>query len=65
MSGSSTVNATGVYGTLGVPSSSNVPGARFTAVSWTDGSGNLWLFGGGNSSTQGTVDFNDLWRYQP
>jgi Galactose oxidase, central domain/Kelch motif len=65
MSGSSTANATGVYGTLGVPSSSNVPGARYTSVSWIDGSGNLWLFGGGNSSTQGTVDFNDLWRYQP
>jgi N-acetylneuraminic acid mutarotase len=65
MSGSSTVNATGVYGSLGLPSSSNVPGARFTSVSWIDGSGNLWLFGGGNSSTQGTVDFNDLWRYQP
>ncbi|MGB8028928.1 MAG: kelch repeat-containing protein [Terracidiphilus sp.] len=64
MSGSSTANAAGVYGTLGVPSS-NVPGARSTSVSWIDGSGNLWLFGGGNSSTQGTVDFNDLWRYQP
>jgi N-acetylneuraminic acid mutarotase len=65
VSGSSTGNAQGVYGTLGTASASNVPGSRAYAVSWIDGSGNLWLFGGGNSSTQGTVDFNDLWRYQP
>lgn len=68
MTGSSTPGATGVYGTLGVPSSSNVPGARYCAVSWIDGSGNFWLFGGSFDSTtpQETVSgFNDLWRYQP
>ncbi|HEX7729380.1 MAG TPA: kelch repeat-containing protein [Terracidiphilus sp.] len=63
--GSSTANATGVYGTLGTPSSANVPGARWVAVSWVDGSGNFWLFGGNYTADAGTVDvdFNDLWRY--
>ncbi len=37
----------GVYGTLGTPAfPGNVPGARFGASSWTDDSGNIWLFGG-------------------
>ncbi len=37
------------------------PGARSGAVGWTDGSGNLWLFGG--QGTQGMT--NDLWEYAP
>jgi N-acetylneuraminic acid mutarotase len=68
MSGASTPNAVSVYGTLGVSAASTVPGARFGAVSWTDSSGDLWLFGGSgdyNSTTQTTLDLNDLWRYQP
>ncbi len=58
VSGSSTGNAVGVYGTLGVAAPSNVPGGRANAVSWTDSSGNLWLFGGGGQ-------FNDLWKFSP
>jgi hypothetical protein len=51
VSGSATVesatnNAVGSYGTQGVASASNEPGARYGSVSWTDPSGNLWLFGG-------------------
>jgi hypothetical protein len=68
VSGSSTGNAQGVYGTLGTASASSVPGSRAYAVSWIDKSGNLWLFGGGilpTSSAQTTVDLNDLWEYQP
>jgi N-acetylneuraminic acid mutarotase len=68
MSGASTTNSASVYGTLGVSAASNIPGARFGAVSWTDSSGDLWLFGGSgdyNSTTQVTLDLNDLWRYQP
>ncbi len=56
MSGSNLGNQVGIYGTKGTASLSNVPGARALAVSWTDASGSLWLFGGGN-------DFNDLWKY--
>jgi N-acetylneuraminic acid mutarotase len=59
--GSNLINATGVYGTLGTPSTSNVPGSRYSAVGWTDSSGNFWLFGG----QTGLGDLNDLWEYQP
>lgn len=49
----------GVYGTLGVMDSANTPGARTQAVSWTDRSGNLWLFGGARA----TSILSDLWKY--
>jgi N-acetylneuraminic acid mutarotase len=66
ISGGSADNATGVYGTLGTASASNVPGARQAASSWTDSSGNLWLFGGyGYDSTGGVGYLNDLWHYSP
>jgi hypothetical protein len=65
MSGSSTVGARGVYGTLGVASSSNIPGARSGSVSWIDGSGNLWLFGGSGGAGDPSGDLNDLWEFNP
>jgi N-acetylneuraminic acid mutarotase len=66
MGGSNTTGQPGVYGTKGVPAAGNVPGARGGAVSWTDGSGNLWLFGGqGNDGVGGGGDLNDLWMYTP
>jgi len=46
VSGAETINASGVYGTLGTGSTANVPGARSEAISWADSAGNLWLFGG-------------------
>ena len=46
MSGSSETDQVGTYGSLGTPAPGNVPGARSGSVSWTDGNGNLWLFGG-------------------
>ena len=71
MGGNNTVPApnggqSGVYGTLGTPSVSNIPGGRYGAVSWTDGNGNFWLFGGTvpEPTAHGSVS-NDLWRYQP
>lgn len=60
MGGSNLVNQTGIYGTMGTPSASNVPGARDTALVWTDSSGNLWLFGGVDFSGN---RYNDLWKY--
>jgi N-acetylneuraminic acid mutarotase len=63
MSGSNTQGSVGVYGSVGVASAGGVPGARYSAVSWIDSSGNLWLFGGYGAS--GGMDFNDLWRYSP
>jgi N-acetylneuraminic acid mutarotase len=56
----------GAYGTLGVPAATNFPGARDHAVSWTDKSGNLWLFGGdGNDTTSSYRNLNDLWKFDP
>jgi N-acetylneuraminic acid mutarotase len=64
MSGSSLANQAGVYGTRGMPSPVNVPGYRQLAISWTDSSGNFWLFGGnGVDSASGVGLLNDLWEY--
>ncbi len=66
ISGGNAHNASGVYGTQGTASAGNVPGARQAASSWTDSSGNLWLFGGvGYASTGGPESLNDLWQYSP
>ncbi len=56
----------GVYGTLGTPSSSNIPGGRENSVTWTDSAGNLWLFGGYGIDSQGSEGYlNDLWEFNP
>ncbi|MEI6766851.1 MAG: gliding motility-associated C-terminal domain-containing protein [Bacteroidota bacterium] len=50
-------NTTSVNGIKGIPSPLNTPGERgWGAQSWTDTSGNLWLFGGASSKT-------DFWKY--
>lgn len=65
LKGSNQCYQPGNYGSINVPSASNIPGARFSATGWTDASGNLWLFGGfGNTTTSLTVGFlNDVWKY--
>ena len=65
MSGDNTPNQTGIYGTRGIANSTNKPGARYGAVSWTDPSGNLWLFGGTNNAYDYGGNLNDLWKYTP
>jgi N-acetylneuraminic acid mutarotase len=66
MGGSSTAGQSGVYGTLGVPAPGNVPGARFSSVSWTDSNGHFWLFGGSGPDANGTGgDLNELWEFDP
>ena len=56
----------GVYGTIGVPAATNIPGGRSDAVSWTDKGGNFWLFGGSNLDSVGNPALlNDLWVFQP
>ena len=67
MSGSNGGAQPGIYGTQGTAALSNVPGARWGAVSWTDAAGNLWLFGGYGygSSVSGAGVLNDLWEYSP
>jgi hypothetical protein len=64
VSGSNSVNQNGVYGTKGVAASDNVPGARYCSVSWIDGYGNLWLFGGYGLDASGNWGYlNDLWKF--
>jgi N-acetylneuraminic acid mutarotase len=71
MGGSSTVpnsysGAPGVYGALGTASATNVPGGRFSAVTWVDASGNLWLYGGDGYDSTGMQGYlNDLWKFDP
>ncbi len=62
--GSAGANAAGVYGTQHAGAAGNNPGARSSAVSWKDLSGNFWLFGGYGYGQAGTAgDLNDLWEY--
>jgi hypothetical protein len=50
---------------LDVPSVNNIPGSRQTAQTWTDKSGDLWLFGGYGDDRLGQVgQLNDLWRFR-
>jgi hypothetical protein len=47
-------------GTLGVPNPANMPSSRRVSSMWTDAAGDVWMFGGTNSS----LGFeNDLWRF--
>jgi hypothetical protein len=62
--GSDAPDAAGVYGTLHAGAFGNSPGARVSAVSWKDHSGNFWLFGGYGYSQVGNLgNLNDLWEY--
>lgn len=66
VSGDSAGGQPGVYGTKGVGSTSNKPEGRWYSTSWTDSSGNLWLFGGeGYSTDAGFEELNDLWKFEP
>ena len=65
--GSSLANSPANYGTEGVAATNNVPGPRVGAVTWTDPSGHLWMFGGygGTDSSSNPIAFSDLWSYDP
>ena len=56
ISGNNARNQVGVYGTKGIPSSSNIPGAREYPGMVIDSSNNIWIFGGhglDNTTSQG------------
>jgi N-acetylneuraminic acid mutarotase len=56
----------GVYGTLGVPSPTNIPGSRYQTASWVDSNGHLWMFGGlGYDLRRTNCYLNDLWEFDP
>ncbi len=65
VAGSNTFDATGVYGTKDVAAATNVPGARAAVATWTDASGNAWLFGGYQYDDPSNTRFemNDLWKF--
>ena len=49
------------FGTMGVSSPTNHPGARYQCAEWTDNNGIFWLYGGG----MGTTRYSGLWRFDP
>jgi hypothetical protein len=66
ISGDNKIGQFGSFGTAGIPAATNVPGARRTAIAWTDNLGNFWLFGGAEdnpASATGTDNLNDLWKF--
>lgn len=65
VSGSSTINQLGTYGTQGVSAATNVPGSRWASAAWTDVSGNLWLFAGQGYDPSGNSPLTDLWAFNP
>jgi N-acetylneuraminic acid mutarotase len=66
VSGSDIADQAGIYGTKGVASPSNVPRARYEAVSWIDSQGKFWLFGGVGYDSNGYAEgLNDLWKFDP
>ncbi|MGC9217300.1 Kelch repeat-containing protein, partial [Acidithiobacillus sp.] len=69
INGSNDLNAGPQVTTLGETSTSNAPGGLSNSVSWTDSSGNFWLFGGcanGLQDSSGQDSYgslNTLWMY--
>jgi len=72
VSGSSTANQNGVYGTQATSNvttnaaASSVPGARWGSSGWVTPDGDLFLFGGfgyGSLATQPIGFLNDVWEY--
>ncbi len=64
LSGSTFTNQISVVGTKGVPSNTNVIGARQDAQYWNDSQNNLYIFGGSGVNSAGNITTrNDLWRF--
>lgn len=62
MGGSNTINQAGVYGTIGVPSTTNTPGGRYSGACWR--LGNLvYIYGGLGYAASGWGNLGDLWKY--
>src|SRR5205823_4294022 len=54
----------GAYGTLGVSSTTNLPGTRSFGGGFVDSNDDIWIFAGlgyGETGNQGLL--NDLWKY--
>ena len=55
------------WGTMGTPAPGNTPSGRLAAATWTDKSGNFWLFGGDGWPSNWPLPgaLNDLFVYRP
>ncbi len=64
LSGATFTNQICVMGTKGVPSPTNVIGARQDAQYWHDNQNNMYVLGGYGIKSNGAAgDRNDLWKY--
>src|SRR5690606_30459916 len=55
------IDNVGYFGTKGVETNANLPSPRYWMSSWTDLSGNFYLWGG----SQDFENYDDVWRYNP
>lgn len=62
MQGTNVINDPGLYISRGISSPERRPKTRRTTTTWTDMSGNLWLFGGTTSAFMNNA-VNDIWKY--
>jgi N-acetylneuraminic acid mutarotase len=65
VSGDSSLNTNGVYGTVGKEDAANKPGARYMFSGGVDLLGNFWFFGGYGYASAGSGLLNDVWKYSP
>src|SRR6185295_7354322 len=56
--GDSTNNASGTFGTQGIPSANNNPPGFYEPAEWKGKDGMFWFYGGWNAG-----EYNDVWRY--
>ncbi len=63
ISGDSIKDQFGIYGTKGIGSGTNKPGARLLPFGWMDDNGEIWLFAGFGSAEAKSGVLNDLWTY--
>lgn len=62
-SGSAGYNGTATYGSRGLPSSANTPGARYAGQAFS-ADNRLWVFGGFSLDKAGAMGYmNDLWSF--
>ncbi|MCX6275182.1 MAG: T9SS type A sorting domain-containing protein [Bacteroidetes bacterium] len=62
VSGDTSPNGPGNWGTMGVSSPLNKPDARAGSSAWFDGNGGLYFFGG-SAVPYATTSMNDLWKF--
>ncbi len=60
--GDPVIDQPAIYGTQCLADSSNKSGSRMSSISWTDGVGNLWVFGGYGYDSTNSGSLNDLWK---